>query len=263
MRVIVLGDRITDQYRFCKSVGICPEAPIAKAVIEEQRTNPGGAALVTEQLKILLGDTSVVGYYGSMSTKERTFVDGHIMSPRIDIDSQSVLDAVAYWNQIKHSIDRATTDAIIVGDYGKGAMKNVAIRLTEYCSKQSIPLFVDAKHDPTPYKGCFAIFPNELEHNGLSTSDYQHVVRKLGPRGCSVDGHLVSTEVQQVFDVTGAGDIFMAAFVYKWLSVVDSNLAKNTPLFRCLQAAKYANKVAGISVRHLGTYVVSLVDINR
>ena len=243
MRVIVLGDRITDQYRFCKSTGICPEAPIAKATIVEQRTNIGGAGLVTEQLKVLLGDKNVEGYYGSHSTKERTFVDGHIQSPRIDKDSESILAVGSYRNQIKHNIDKGV-DAVIVGDYGKGAMSGTAEYLTEYCSKLTLPLFVDVKHDPKPYKGCYAIFPNELEHNGLSPSDYQHIVRKLGPRGCSVDGTPVPTESQQVFDVTGAGDIFMAAFVYKWLCLDKSNNLQQT----LMEAARYANKVAGISV---------------
>ena len=258
MKILVLGDRIIDQYSFCKATRLCPEAPAPVLVVDKQRTSEGGAALVGAQLKVLAGSSSVVECYGSVSEKHRIFAD-RTMICRIDRDSQSTVDQKTYWTHVQHLGSHA--DAIVVGDYGKGAIKStMATSLVRYCEENSIPLFVDAKSDPVPYKDAFAIFPNEGEHNGLRAEDYQNIIRKLGPLGCSVNGQRIGTDEQQVYDVTGAGDVFLAAFVYKWLLLEKEKPTTQNPL---LDAAKYANKVAGLSVRHLGTYIVPLEDINR
>ena len=257
MNVLVLGDRIFDQYTFCKATRLCPEAPAPVLIMEKQRTSVGGAGLVAEQLKVLFSDKQVREFCGSVSDKHRIFAERQLVC-RVDRDSHSILGKENYWRQIKHMVETYSYDGVVVGDYNKGAMTGIGEDLTKLCKEKDIPLFVDVKHDPKPYLGCFAIFPNELEHNGIHTGDYQHIIRKLGPRGCSVDGIFARTEEQQVYDVTGAGDIFMAAFVFKYLTDMAGHLTQQ-PL---MTAAHFANKVAGISVRHLGTYVVPLEDIH-
>lgn len=264
-RVLVLGDRIVDEYMHCRATRLCPEAP-APVLVESERRKAceGGASLVSENLKSLLCPDGCWGHivyetYGSDSHKLRIFADRTLIC-RVDNDSFLVKQRIDYLSQIRISLLKGIS-AVVVGDYGKGAMTpELAAILTGDCIGQGIPLFVDAKSDPAPYKGCFAIFPNEHEHQDINSKEYMHVIRKLGPRGCSVDGILIPTEEQQVYDVTGAGDVFLAAFVAKYLQTSGVEMSQAYRLEVC---AKYANKAAGISVRHLGTYIVKPEELEK
>ena len=252
-KVLVLGDRIIDRYSFCHATRLCPEAPAPVLIEDKVKQSEGGASLVAANLRSLLGNFEVAALFGSTSKKLRIFADRTLVC-RIDEDSCHTIPARAYEVQIRGVMEQGVS-AVVVGDYGKGAMRDCASWLTKLCLSENIPLFVDAKSDPKPYTACFAIFPNENEHVDLSEKCYQHIIRKLGPSGCSVDGVLVPTEEQQVYDVTGAGDVFLAAFVARYL-----HYGKTFDLVEC---AQYANKAAGISVRHLGTYVVEPDELDE
>lgn len=256
MKVLVVGDSIIDQYRFCKATRLCPEACAPVLHIKSEKTCNGGAALVADTLKSLLGNQdSVLTAYGSVSHKERTFADRTLIC-RVDRDRYSTMDTARYWDQVLGMASRA--DAIIVSDYAKGAItQGIASGLVALHK----PLFVDAKGQTDWYKGCFAIFPNEEEHPNLHKGDFQHIIRKLGAKGCLVDNLHVPTREQQVYDVTGAGDVFLAAFVAKFTEYSRDTLANHggTVLTAC---ARYANVAAGISVRYLGTHVVTPTEMS-
>lgn len=251
MKVLVVGDRIVDQYSFGKVSRVCPEGPAPVLVVTAEKTSNGGAALVSDNLVSLMGRDNVISSYGSTGTKHR-FYSGHTLLMRLDCDRQSVANPSGYWSEI---LRRApSVDAIVVGDYGKGAISDSIASGLLGLQSGRCPLFVDAKDGIEKYKGCFAVFPNEDEHPTLNPKDYQHVIRKLGPKGCSVDGVVIPTEEQQVYDVTGAGDVFLAAFVWRYLTgPSDVSLSK---VDRLVDAAVMGNKAGGISVRHLGTYIV-------
>lgn len=255
MKILVLGDRIEDRYTWGKGVRLCPESCAPVIHVQGASSTEGGAALVYEQVKALVEPSVCVKkLFGSISNKHRIFA-GRTLICRIDNDSVFVMPKKEYSESIEEHL--RTSDAVVVGDYGKGAIgADLAKDITTFCNRQGKPLFVDAKSDPEPYEGCFALFPNEDEHADLERESYQHVIRKLGARGCNVDGVHIPTDVQQVYDVTGAGDIFLAAFVVHYMT-------KNPPNMRDLHAgARYANKVAGESVKHLGTYIVKPEEIN-
>src|SRR5271169_3459729 len=100
MKVLVVGDSIIDQYRFCKATRLCPEACAPVLHIQSEKTCNGGAALVADNLKSQLGGSEdVLTAYGSVSHKERTFADRTLIC-RVDRDQYSTMDTSHYWNQI-------------------------------------------------------------------------------------------------------------------------------------------------------------------
>ena len=231
-KVLVCGDYIEDHYVFGEVSRICPEAPVPVLSKTIEYSHAGGAGLVAKNLESL--GVEVRTMYGLPSKKTR-FMAGHHLLLRVDEDAKSkpvwdyhLLESLLGWN-----------DAAVVSDYGKGTIQESNARKILELAK--VPVFVDSKKNHGLWKGAFACFPNEHEQ----ASETQHVIRKLGSRGCEVDGVLVPTETKQVYDVTGAGDVFLAAFVWDYLEHKD-----------LLHAAGMANKAAGISVEHLGTYVV-------
>jgi bifunctional ADP-heptose synthase (sugar kinase/adenylyltransferase) len=230
MKILVVGDRIEDRYIFGRAERLCPEAPVPVIIPERTKNSDGGAALVVAQLEALGAD--VVAAYGSWSFKERYFVGSHLVC-RVDKDSMGHMPI---------KFDDDDFDAFVVSDYGKGAMdRGLAAKLVE----TGKPLFVDAKHHWHWYAGSeTTIFPNE--HECLDeTFTANHVVRKLGKNGCEHHNLWLPATVSEVVDVTGAGDIFMAGFVYAWSIQLQAE--------DCL---RFANALAGESCRHIGTFVV-------
>lgn len=240
MLITIVGDYIEDKYTFGIASRICPEAPVPVIVPQREKVSAGGAGLVAAQLREL--SVNVNTEYGSYSEKHRIFADNHLIC-RVDLDS---------YDRREIKAGDCYGDAIVVSDYGKGAMSEGLAKQLVAAGK---PLFVDAKHHWDWYRQWIpnrvTIFPNEHEAYGLQIGmGFNRIVRKLGARGCNMNAldevycELPAT-VSEVVDVTGAGDIFMAGFVWAW--------SLGCPAEDCL---RLANIQAGESCRHLGTYVV-------
>jgi bifunctional ADP-heptose synthase (sugar kinase/adenylyltransferase) len=255
--VLVIGDYIDDSYWFCEATRLCPEAPVPVLVPQTAESRPGGAALVAAQLDAL--KIPVRAHYGSFSRKERIFAGSRLIC-RVDEDRLSQLSNYESRHRFENRVIRSlkNASALVISDYDKGALTEpTAARFIRVAAFNQFPFFVDAKHNWHWYEdGAFCLFPNEKEKETLrpSITYGSHVIRKLGARGCEVDGALVPTIAQQEFDVSGAGDVFLAAFVAEYLSSVSEQDALRG-------AAEFANRVAGISVQHVGTHVVTWEEI--
>jgi len=247
MRILVIGDYITDIYTFGTANRLCPEAPVPVMIPQSTRESPGGAGLVQAQLVALGADA--VGRFGSYSTKQRFFAGNHLVC-RLDTDSIE-----PYWDAlIEPSLDWA--EIIVVSDYGKGSMTR---ELAEQIIKTGKPCFVDAKPHWPWYAGKnVTIFPNHHEATPVSeipagtfqSYEYGRVVNKLGKDGARLNDSehhdvTIPATTTEIVDVCGAGDIFIAGFAYAW--------SIRLPADHCL---RFANALAGESCRHLGTYVV-------
>ncbi len=247
MRILVIGDYITDIYTFSSASRLCPEAPVPVMIPESIRESPGGAGLVQAQLVALGADA--VGRFGSYSTKQRFFAGNHLVC-RLDTDSIE-----PYWDApIEPSLDWA--EMIVVSDYGKGSMTR---ELAEQIIKTGKPCFVDAKPHWPWYAGKnVTIFPNHHEATPISeipagtfqSYEYARVVNKLGKDGCRLNDSehhdlTIPATASEIVDVCGAGDIFIAGFAYAW--------SIRLPGDHCL---RFSNALAGESCRHLGTYIV-------
>lgn len=244
MKLLVIGDYISDVYMFGTATRLCPEAPVPVIVPTSERDSKGGAGLVKEQLKELGAD--VVAFYGSFSEKRRFFAGNHLVC-RVDEDS------IKTYQLPNIETITSSADAFVIADYGKGAMTPELARQIVETGK---PCFVDAKHHwgwyLTQNFQQVRVFPNEHEGQDIESAGFYATVRKLGANGCrlyAVWGERVRLEipatVTEVVDTTGAGDIFMAGFVYAW--------TLQLPAEHCLE---FANTLAGESCRHRGTFVV-------
>jgi D-beta-D-heptose 7-phosphate kinase/D-beta-D-heptose 1-phosphate adenosyltransferase len=263
-KILVTGDLIADIYRMHNSTRLCPEAPVPVLVaqkLSEQGTRPlsrrdGGAGLVAAQLRQLIGCGNVRALFGSRSEKERIFADGKLIC-RIDRDSIDVVERKEFHTALATEL-LSSPDLIIVSDYGKGAMDAGAASLIHTYSKVSgAPVLVDAKKSWHWYEGAFAFFPNK--HEPVDPSHAKHIIQKLGERGCAVDGVLIGpVRDHEVRDATGAGDTFVAAFGAYLLQKLywEGTRILMVPESKLAGAARYANKIAGQSVEHLGTYIV-------
>jgi D-beta-D-heptose 7-phosphate kinase/D-beta-D-heptose 1-phosphate adenosyltransferase len=204
---------------------------------------------------------------------------------RLDSEMPNVTDMVDCGRVVDAFMEAVTQvplAAIVVADYAKGVFTYpFARQVVAEAGDRGIPVFVDTKPGRQEwYRGATLLKPNFTEaeqmceadpaliHPGMAgdaedqatlmcrhlatTYGYRAVVITRGSQGatCYVEGQdapfTSSLPPTEVYDVTGAGDTFMAALTDSYLRGVDFP-----------QAVLRANTAAGVAVQHRMTHKVT------
>jgi D-beta-D-heptose 7-phosphate kinase/D-beta-D-heptose 1-phosphate adenosyltransferase len=212
------------------------------------------------------------------TTKTRVLGQGQQLL-RLDEERTSEIERESA-DKLMHAVDACLgrADALIISDYGKGVFKSdVAQRIIACCQSRDIPVFVDPKgRGWERYSNATCITPNTAEFNLISPFpeyddtaleqqarsvierfNLQHVLMTRGARGMSLfstecDPVHISTEAQEVFDVSGAGDTVIATLAAAYGSGMDLP-----------DAARLANTAAGIVVGKIGTRPVMASELKQ
>lgn len=254
-RILLFGDYIQDVSVQCDCTRVCPEAPVPVLVPISSSDSAGGAGLVDANLKSL--GLRVEALFGSWSKKTRYFV-GNQLVMRVDQDEQNVAqeeDSIAY---LLPELDKA--DLIVVSDYNKGS---VTERIAKMLVGTGKSCYVDTKNQHTEW---FAgrnvtLFPNQREIANVLGKEqmFERVIAKMGSEGARVirvdaDGYgfdeAVPTASRNVFSVIGAGDVFLAGYVWAQVEGLDP-----------IASTRVANHLAGRSVEQVGTFVARKEDL--
>jgi D-beta-D-heptose 7-phosphate kinase/D-beta-D-heptose 1-phosphate adenosyltransferase len=252
MKVLVIGDVITDKYIYGTSERLSPEAPVpvVKYTRTEERT--GGAGLVYENLKSLGVDAELYDSRWRKSVKTRVICDGHYVTR---IDDDFIVPGDQFLDQIL-LIDFSEYEYVILSDYNKGTLEH-AIDIIAHINKFDCKVIVDPKRHVSHYDGAWLVKPNAKEYKELEFDAWTSNIITTsaeGPVLAKIDGnsYISYPEQVEVSDVTGAGDCFLATFVY--------GLVNNKPYNECLDLAVRA---ATESVKHVGTYIIKREDIEN
>lgn len=210
----------------------------------------GGAGLVYENLKNLGVDVTLYEYDQPKSIKTRVMCDGHYVT-RIDNDYHANGDEIL--DDILNK-DFQWYDYVILSDYAKGVLEK-SYEIIEHINKFGCKVIVDPKDHYTLYEGAWLVKPNEKEFTELDFDLWQGniVITKAGNNVvATIDNVVYDTPVEkvEVSDVTGAGDCFLAAFVYA--------LTRGYDYKTCLELAV---KGSTESVKHSGTYILKQNDL--
>lgn len=163
--------------------------------------------------------------------------------------------------------------AIIISDYNKGLLTHSLIQ--DVIDKfEDIPIIIDPKvRDYKKYRGATVIKPNYKEFceaihkENLPLDQFDHYANKLvtdfnfeglivtlGENGVYYynqgRSHTIPTEAHEVYDVSGAGDTFTAAFTASFVITNDFDVS-----------AKIANLAAAVAIEKLGTAAISAQEI--
>ncbi len=165
-------------------------------------------------------------------------------------------------------------DLMIISDYGKGTVHDPQ-RLIAIASACSVPVVVDPKRpDLAAYQGAMVLTPNAkefqvaLQHAGIAPAGFEQeaeALRRLagvsalcitrGSEGVSLfrgdePAMTIPAQAQEVFDVTGAGDTFIAH--------LSAHLAAGLDV---VSAVAVANVAAGLAVAKRGTATVGADEL--
>lgn len=256
MKIGLIGDHILDIYIYGKMNRFSPESPIPIFDVTHEESRSGGASNVNNNL-LKLG-AGVLYHYDNQeySVKKRYVCDNHIMF-RCDEDKISKMDRT-------ETLFPDDCMYVILSDYGKGVLRQ-SQSLIKNLKRQGKIVIVDPKKSLVNYEGADIVKLNESEYERFSMidGDYQDTRKfynigtlvvtrgKKGPIIVNEEGVTVIDGIEKdVADVTGAGDVFIAAMTYY--------LAKGKSIYK---ACEWANKLASISVCHFGTYTITQKDI--
>ena len=240
-KILLIGDNCTDVYQYGTIDRLSPEAPVPVFVPTHKQECPGMAGNVAANLTALGCEVNYL--FGETSVKTRL------------IDSRSKQQIVRIDNDVKSTPIRFDTeipkvyDAIVVSDYNKGT---VSYELIEELIATRIPVFIDTKKtDLDRMQGAWVKI-NELEFSKIKTQCTGLIVTR-GDKGAVIPHHDLTLPAPkvEVVDVTGAGDTFLAALVYKWLETGGSIRA----------ALFFAIEASSVTVQHFGCYAPTLEEI--
>ena len=302
-RVLVVGDVMLDQFIWGAVSRISPEAPVPVVEFSGESFMPGGAANVARNLVSLAVPTELFGTIGQddaagklqkilreqnigctglvktsgRHTSIKTRIVAHQQQVvRVDRETRGVVDdrtTARLLAEFKKRLPK--TDAVIVGDYGKGVVTQALLNeLKPLCRERGIWLSLDPKpvhhlnlsslslitpnrkeafeladlpdetREADPFADKNLMLVAERLLNELRPAVLLITLGELGMLLCQ-RGHKpfhIPTVAQEVFDVSGAGDTVIATFT---LAVA----AGASPI----EAAILSNHAAGIVVGKVGT----------
>ena len=312
-RVLVVGDVMLDQFIWGAVSRISPEAPVPVVEFSGESFMPGGAANVARNLVSLAVPTELFGTIGNddaagklqkilreqnigctglvkvsgRHTSIKTRIVAHQQQVvRVDRETRGVLDdrtTARLLAEFKTRLPK--TDAVIVGDYGKGVVTQALLNeLKSLCRERGIWLSLDPKpvhhlnlsslslitpnrkeafeladlpdetRDADPFADKNLMLVAERLLNELRPAVLLITLGELGMLLCQ-RGHApfhIPTVAQEVFDVSGAGDTVIATFT---LAIA----AGASPV----EAAILSNHAAGIVVGKRGTATTSPEELLR
>lgn len=247
MRILVIGDSCKDVFVYGKCDRICPEAPVPVFNPLEKKENGGMASNVYQNIKSLVGDEVEVCLITNTNVITKTrYVDYKTNQMLIRVDEQDKADPIT------HDLNSlGAFDAVVISDYDKGFLSedNIKTLISKY------PLtFIDTKKQIGDWiKGISFIKINEPEYKKnesfFNTIDYNYqaeLIVTLGEKGVQYQGvNYQPKEVIDAFDLSGAGDTFLAGLVTSYL------LDKDMP-----KAVQFAQECAGKVIARKGVAVI-------
>ena len=232
--------------------------------------NVDTTGLIVEENRPTITKTRIIAGGSATVSQQIVRIDQEMKSPILSQTEESFI------NILKQVIDKI--DAVVLSDYGSGMLSDkIRSFIIESCQEKNIKTIVDSRYDILKFNGVSFVKQNEAEAAKavgfeLTSEDAvvtagkilleklqaEGIIISRGEQGMSLiqdNGeihHIPVVDKSEVFDVSGAGDTAVAAFI---LAIASGA--------KPVEATKIANFAAGIAVRKLGTATVSNEELNE
>ncbi len=238
-----------------------------------------GDDLSAESIKSELKDKNIsfsldIEYEKPTIKKLRILANNHYLG-RVDFEEKFSNDISSHFEKTlkEFKTKNQKINYIVLSDYNKGTLNNPQ-KLINIAIEHGLKVLVDPKQSFEKYKNAWLIKPNKAEFEkfvghydshdqliekakqSISDLNLSYMLITLGSEGAIIVSSQSSThipaEVIEVFDVTGAGDTYIATLAALLNKGVDIG-----------KSMKYANLASSIAVRKKGTYTVKLDELPK
>lgn len=218
MKLLVLGESCIDEFVYGRAERLAPEAPAPVFVPGRKTSNPGMAANVVENLKVL--GASVDFITNNNKILKTRYVDDKTNHLLLRVDTGD--DSVIPFNVWSDKTDLSEYSAVVISDYCKGFLSEYAI--SSICNMHS-NVFIDTKKKIGKFMS-LAKYVKINEKEFLDSKSFfdenpamlKKTIVTLGKEGCRLDTTVYPVEEVAVKDQAGAGDTFLAGLVWKYVS---------------------------------------------
>jgi bifunctional ADP-heptose synthase (sugar kinase/adenylyltransferase) len=243
LKVLLIGESCVDEYNYGECRRLSPEAPVPVLDYTKTTLHPGMASNVLQNLESFGCKVDFITNDPEDLRKTR-FVDARSKQQLLRVDEGTCVDPL----NLKNLKNLDDYDVIIFSDYDKGLIPWSAANYV--CQNYKGKIFVDSKKtDLSCYQNAY-IKINEFENQkAFAYSESCSFIVTLGMKGAKWNGKIYPAPKVDVYDVSGAGDVFLATLsVVATMENIDSAVQKSV-----LMASR--------SVQHFGTYKLTKEDI--
>ena len=243
MKVLLLGDSCEDEYIYGRCNRLSPEAPVPILDYAKLQTKSGMAGNVCLNLQSFgLDITFLTNPEKIVKTR---FIDEKSNQQILRVDNETRVKPLLV------PVATSSFDAVVISDYNKGYLPTE--KIFEIVESATCPVFIDSKKTVLPNKeNCFVKI-NDVEYEKLQHDCYiDNLIVTKGSEGCIYKQTLYPAEKVNVYDVVGAGDTFLSALVYGYITT--NNIDESLML---------GNRAAAIAVQQPGTYILTEEDVQK
>ena len=255
-KILVVGESCNDIFIYGSASRLCPDVPAPVFSPKESTNTPGMAGNTARNLESLGFNVDLIQQQEVI--KKTRYIDSKLNYTFLRVDEGE--DKITPLNRsIIEEREIGDYDAVVISDYGKGFLSELDIE--KFC-KNNANTFLDTKKVLGDYcreAKIIKINSPEFERlkGNINLDDWMDkLIVTLGDRGCmhyknhtasSGRGfHYYDVESVDVFDLSGAGDTFLAALVAEYLETNNID-----------DAIKYANKKSSEVVQTKGVSIIT------
>lgn len=242
-KILVIGDSCEDVFVYGKSERLSPEGPAPVFIPLYETVNGGMAKNIVSNLNTTGVSIDLITNINKI--KKTRYVDESFNYLFLRVDESDWCEHI----NINTLPDLSQYHAIIISDYNKGFLIEDDI---SYISKNHPMVFMDTKKllgdwasDVFMIKINFNEYQSNLEYLQKNKKMLAKTIITRGKHGCDFNNQNYPTKSVDVKDVSGAGDTFIAGFVWKYLCTQDIDTS-----------LKYANECSTVVVQKRGVATI-------
>ena len=230
-KIAVIGDYMTDIWWCVSGKGTSQDSGCSRFGVGSVIEMDGGAGNVAKNLEKLGNTVLRLGYnpHSRFQNKKHRLYDTKTRTQIVRWDDNDYSEPL-YTEDLRPLLD-FQPDAIVISDYGKGAVTNEVVRWLQ--TNTRCPVYVDTKRGPEPYVAFtdreLVFFPNQLEYTAHKDlyNQFPVVFLKKGRFGAVILEYGVQTAESPATcphpkSTCGAGDVTIAVAVH--LATLSSGL---------------------------------------
>ncbi len=240
-KVLLIGESCIDEYHYGVCERICAEAPVPVFDYIKSEVRPGMAANVKENLLSFGIDVEFITNDPNLLIKRRF----------VDTKSNQLLLREDIGNKVSPIEFHKTSgyDAVVISDYCKGLLTTEVVRYI--CNSFDVPIFIDSKNPNLEiFENSIIKINSDEEKKIVSRPNNSQLIVTMGKSGAKWNDKIYEAPQVDVFDVTGAGDVFLASLCYFYLTTQSLDTAISKAVY-----------LATKSVQYMGVYILTKSDI--